>query len=263
MGKIMYKDHEYGVLASNEYKKLLWTNNSTSDFAAQTISLDLTKYDCVEIWFYALTDVDPILTNVLTLEVGQKNRVTVIHSLGSAGVNENTGSRQAVVNSNGVVFSDYTYKNRRSGGTLTTANQFAIPYKIYGVKYERVNPPQVEIADCIVEQGMDGTWQYRKWANGRFEMWRVYSGVPTTGTHYVQINNFYGYRLSDINFPSSCTPINTNYHISAEWTVGSGFAMPAGTVGTKTTSKFSLYCVASAGSQTKVTINIYVTGRWK
>ena len=118
--------------------------------------------------------------------------------------------------------------------------------------------------DYIIEENeSNNDWSYRKWANGRFEMWKVYNGAPTTNTHYTQINGFYGYRVENFNFSSSCTPINTNYHISAEWRVGSGFAMSAGTVGTKTTSGFSLYCVASAGSQSAVTINIYVTGRWK
>lgn len=166
----------------SEYKKLLWTNNSNTTFAAQTISLNLTGYDCVEVWFYTSSDVDPLLTNVVVLEVGQKNRAAIIHSLGSAGVNENTGSRQVVINSNGVVFSNYTYKNRRSGGTLTTANEFAVPYKIYGVKYERVNPPQVEVADCIVEQGTSDIWTYRKWNSGIAECWGRVSVASRTYT---------------------------------------------------------------------------------
>ena len=191
--------------SSGEYKKLLWSNNSSGSFAAQTISLDLAGYDCVEVWFYTSSDSDPLLTNVITLEVGQKNRAAIIHSLGAAGTNENTGSRQVVINSNGVVFSDYTYKNRRSGGTLTTANEFAIPYKIYGIKYERVTPIQVDASDYVIEQGTASTthstsgttiWTYRKWNSGIAECW----GTVNVPSATYAANG--GYKSFGFNFPT-------------------------------------------------------------
>ena len=119
------------------------------------------------------------------------------------------------------------------------------------------------IQDYIIEENeSDNGWSYRKWANGRFEMWRVYSGAPTTGTHHVTIGNLYGYRVAGFNFPSSCKPIDTNYHVDDTWIVDNGFAMSAGTVTTKTINDFGVYCLASSGNQTTVNINLYVTGRW-
>ena len=50
------------------------------------------------------------------------------------GTNENTGARIINVSTSGVAFTDYTYKNRRTGGTLTVANQFCVPRRIYGIK---------------------------------------------------------------------------------------------------------------------------------
>lgn len=119
------------------------------------------------------------------------------------------------------------------------------------------------LADYIVEVGTENNWEYRKWNSGLFEMWRVYSGAPTGGTHYATVGNFYGYRLGGIGFPPSCTPINTNYHVDDTWVVGNGFAMSSGTSSTKTLSSFGVYCLANVSGATSVNINLYVTGRWK
>ena len=127
----------------------------------------------------------------------------------------------------------------------------------------RIDTNESKIVDYVVEQGTDGNWTYSKWHSGRFDAWYVYNGAPTGGSHYATVGTLYGYRVENIQFPSACTPINTNYHVSATWTVAPGFAMSAGTVSTQTTTKFTVYCLASQNNKTTVIVNIYVTGRWK
>lgn len=121
------------ILGQTEFRTLLWTGTYTT-FAAQTIALNLNPYEFIEVWFYPGGEADPLLPNPLKVPIGELRHIALIHGLGVNGTNENTGSRQVSANANGAVFGNYAYKNRRSGGTLTTANQYCIPKKIYGVK---------------------------------------------------------------------------------------------------------------------------------
>ena len=115
-------------------RKLLYTN-STSPFSAQTISLDLSDYDYVEIWFMQGGIADALLPNPMMIPIGEFRNALVVHAINTAGTNENTGARLVTVSITGVTFGDYGYKNRRSDGTVTTANNFAVPQYIYGIKY--------------------------------------------------------------------------------------------------------------------------------
>ena len=113
----------------------LWGNTATT-FAAQTVSLDLSGYDYIEVWFYPNANaVDVMLPNPLMIPIGEERSIVEFHNLGGAGVNENTGSRNVKATTNSVVFGNYAYKNRRSGGSLTTLNNNAVPRVIYGMNY--------------------------------------------------------------------------------------------------------------------------------
>lgn len=115
-------------------RKLLHTN-TTSPFNAQTISLDLTDYDYVEVWFMQGVTSDGLLPNPLQVPIGEFRSIMNVHALLTSGVNENTGGRLVTASTTGITFGNYAYKNRRSGGTQTTANNFAVPHYIYGIKY--------------------------------------------------------------------------------------------------------------------------------
>lgn len=118
----------------DEYRKVLWTSNTYTDFAAQTISMNLSNYTFVEVEFYASSNTDIFVPNALKIRIGENGSVILMHNLKGNGTNENTGARRINVSTNGVTFTDYTYKNRRTGGTLTVANQFCVPRRIYGIK---------------------------------------------------------------------------------------------------------------------------------
>lgn len=114
----------------SEYKKLLWQNpNPTAAFAAQTISLDLSDYDVVQIDVY-LTANGMISTRFT--EVGFQGEAG---GLGSGG---DRYTRNANVTTTGVAFTV-----GKSNGTDNTSA--CIPYKIYGIKYERVAPPLADM----------------------------------------------------------------------------------------------------------------------
>ena len=121
-----------------EKSKLLWTNNSASSFASQDIPLDLTNYDYIKVWFYPAATSDVNFQNPVLVKIGERNDILYLHTMRADGVNENTGVRSVVASTTGVAFGAYAYKNRRSGGTQTIANQFCVPYQIYGVKNDTI-----------------------------------------------------------------------------------------------------------------------------
>lgn len=122
-----------GVLppTPSEYRKLLWTNpNPTSSFAAQTISLDLSDYDEVEIEAKQLAS-----GSIIQLcRVGIGKQTKCLFRDGNA---NNFYTRTFIVSASSVQFGDAYYN-----ATLT--NTDCVPTAIYGIKYERVAPPQVE-----------------------------------------------------------------------------------------------------------------------
>ena len=109
---------------------LLWTNpNPTSSFSAQTISLDLSKYDMVEISaFYSVTeDVNKMLTT----------SIVPANSLGSVSSQQGNGSafanRKVTLSSNAITF---TACVQHYGTTSReNINTCCVPYKIYGIKF--------------------------------------------------------------------------------------------------------------------------------
>lgn len=116
-----------------ERRTLLWTNpNGAGD--SRTIALALSDYDFIEVVFHQPNTSGPIVPNVLRVKVGTFAYVTLFHGLATTGTNENTGSRMITANTNSVVIGNYAYKNRRTGGGLTVANGYCIPYQIYGIK---------------------------------------------------------------------------------------------------------------------------------
>lgn len=119
----------------SEYKKLLWTNPSpTSSFAAQTIPLDLSNYDAIEIIIRSDT------ANTYTL-------APIVTEVGKGGIAFNStaynSGRQFTTTTSGITFTGATYYSAY-GNWSTTSTNALIPVKIYGIKYERVLPPAMD-----------------------------------------------------------------------------------------------------------------------
>lgn len=118
-----------------EIKELLWTNASpTSAFSAQTISLDLSGYDAVEIIANNTNEKFPVSFKV---EKGSSSNLGIVGT-GSGYVG--TGSvvihaiREATVNNNGVTFSSAFTAMYNVQSYATESNVYNVPVKIYGIK---------------------------------------------------------------------------------------------------------------------------------
>lgn len=113
--------------------------------------------------------------------------------------------------------------------------------------------------DYIIAEGTEGIWTYRKWNSGIAECWGRYS---VTLTKYTTVSSFAGY-TSSVAFPSDLFVSGSIPTHTYTATVGTGFAMPAGGMGTSNTT-MTVYALgtASANNQSCV-FDIMVKGRWK
>lgn len=100
----------------------LWQNSSpTSAFAAQTVQVDLSKYDGILLFFLATTTDTNRMSSMICLK-GYKSVFSDV-VVGATAIR----SRTATVSNTGVEFS--TGYNNTSSNTSS-----AIPYKFYGIK---------------------------------------------------------------------------------------------------------------------------------
>lgn len=135
----------------SEYKKLLWENSSrTSAFASQTITLNLIDYDEIEVWFIHNTNADGSnLRNFITrTKVGENGALTIARNDSFL-----TQNREYNTTINGITFSDCVL-----GSSSTVYNNHSVPIRIYGIKYERIAPPQIELPTYSTEEQQIGTW---------------------------------------------------------------------------------------------------------
>ena len=104
---------------------LLWTNpNPTSAFAAQTISLDLSKYDAVAIDLTMYTAGSNVHNQTFLGSVGSSMILSgILYSTAPTDL-----MRIGDVTASGVIFN-----NGRAYGAVN--NGAVIPYKIYGIKF--------------------------------------------------------------------------------------------------------------------------------
>lgn len=103
----------------------LWENASPwSRFGAQTISLDLSEYAAVVIWFLHSTEGPYIISS--ECDVGGNGRpISVV---------EYTYFRQFYTDKNSVRFDNGKYHPSYSSGDTTLQDNAIIPYRIYGIK---------------------------------------------------------------------------------------------------------------------------------
>ena len=118
-----------GVLSSPAISmELLWENASpTSDFAAQTISLDLSEYDEVEIEYIchgSTSHKKRVKGKIGEAVIGDMVMSNVGYTAGSTVY---AGFRAMQINSNGIAF-------QAACSYVATANNLVKPIKIYGIK---------------------------------------------------------------------------------------------------------------------------------
>ena len=117
-----------------EIKELIWTNpNPLATFAAQTISLDLSKYDLIEIHAYCSVQSGRQKLVSQSIEIGMPGAFIGVSVLGTA--TDTTTLIQRIYNSSttGVTFAGGVYR-AITASTLSDAADVYVPYTIYGIK---------------------------------------------------------------------------------------------------------------------------------
>lgn len=106
-------------------RTLLWTNPSpTSSFGAQTVSLDLSHYDSIEIEYVMQAQYQVSISAHASVGVSA-------YLFGAAGGNY---ARQITITTTGVQFAAGIYYAAYGGGGATTSNTVLVPIRIYGIK---------------------------------------------------------------------------------------------------------------------------------
>lgn len=126
-----------GLVSNQPTRDLLWTNSDpASSFAAQTIPLDLSNYDIVEISF-----------NTSTSSTGQDSAVNVFGSPDGRTVQTQwwgrlttaaypqIEQRLATITTSGVEFSACIAKAANSNSAASNSNGNLVPMYIYGIKF--------------------------------------------------------------------------------------------------------------------------------
>lgn len=116
------------------FKKLLWANSSSDNFPAQTISLDLTKYDGVIVYSKLTASTTPIPTNTSQNYISKDGVEYWISMPYATTMNVR---RSVTVTDTGVTFGNGIQD------ASTGKPNFAVPYLIYGYVYE----PDMAIAE--------------------------------------------------------------------------------------------------------------------
>lgn len=127
----------------SEYKKLLWQNpNPTAAFAAQTVALNLSDYDEVEIEYVDFVQHQDTMAQI-RVKIGNHGSMHIM--IGNSGYSSGipfVANRRFLVSLTGVDFEGAS--GIPTNNSLTSRNDTCIPCYIYGIKYERVAPPQVD-----------------------------------------------------------------------------------------------------------------------
>ena len=122
------------VTKTVEVKELLWTNpNPLATFAAQTISLDLSKYDLIEIHVYCSVQSGRQKLVSQSIEIGVPGAFIGVSVLGTATDTTTLIQRMYSSSTTGVTFAEGTYR-AITANTLSNAADVYVPYTIYGIK---------------------------------------------------------------------------------------------------------------------------------
>ena len=167
-GKLLNEQHQALLESVRETttKDLLWENASpASAFAAQTVSLDLSEYDAVEIIYsyYANSTLD----YRATVRIGKSAELNTICNITATTAASFNTTRQCSVKNTGVTFTGggYKYVNTTS---YTAADTYSVPFVIYGIRSKYVAPDEISFRIgnelFIAKRGM--TWE--EWVNSGY-----------------------------------------------------------------------------------------------
>lgn len=156
---------------------------------------------------------------------------------------------------------DSNAKMNSTDMTIAEVNQFVSELVTGNTSGTLENYFKNLFADYIVEQGVSGSWTYRKWNSGIAECW----GTAKSGT-YTNTNSWGGGKYMNIgamSFPSGLFVAKPNLTASIEKPSDSG--MPFISILNASASSFDGYIYDDNATSTGYAYNIYAhaIGRWK
>ena len=170
-----------------------------------------------------------------------------------------------------VKISDYNYQMRKTalagqlqmlnyiypvGSCYETSDASFDPNVVWGGTWTSEQIKDDAIIDTTIYAGTNGIIWGEKWAI------RVYI-YSLTKTHYSTYNNMYGYnQIIDWATDTGWNFKDTNYSVSYDWRIGSGFAITAGEM-QRYTGKCTVYALASTSGSQPVNISLKADGFWK
>ena len=112
----------------------LWENASpSSEFAAQTIALDLSDYQSFIIVLRGYATSSAYFSTFVEMGTGMTNILVSTQNVAAANAKISFGQRNVTINSTGFTFNDACSKGP-DGTSATTSNKYNVPYRIYGIK---------------------------------------------------------------------------------------------------------------------------------
>lgn len=169
----------------SEYRKLLWTNpNPTSAMSSVTIvASGADEYDAIEVVYKTAHIYNGYETALAPFVAG--SHITLLAPSGTGG--EFSGAiynavRTISMGAGGSLMVDDAIGMTSSGTTVN--NNMCIPYKVYGIKYERVEPPQLETPiiqtlTVTAQTDANGYFHPPTSLNDAIPIWAEVSGRPT------------------------------------------------------------------------------------
>lgn len=127
IGKML---NELGIC---EQRVLLWTNSGSEPFAAQKVSLDLSGYDTLEIYYYESSTVGRRFAMSMRVSKAQTNILRSYSNMVSGSVSSLL-QRQVTINDSGVTFGAGTYRSITANTAPSQGNDAIVPIAIYGIK---------------------------------------------------------------------------------------------------------------------------------
>ena len=244
------------VTDKGQHTDLLWENAATSsEFAAQTIALDLNGYDEVEIAYRPFNATTATKSEVCC--VGKGTILDLVMSNNGFGAGSLTfgGFRSVNTSTTGVTFDTaYNYAG--------VDDRCCIPTAIYGIKHNAATTSTI-MGDYVIEEGTSDIWTYRKWNSGHCEV-EGFGSTTATFTTLVGTAGTYGVyegAIISISLPDDLlVSVNGLPWVSARTSNGAWAENPAANT---TSVSFYPVNIVKQTSAIEVFYSIRVTGRWK
>lgn len=111
--------------------------------------------------------------------------------------------------------------------------------------------------DYVVDQGVSGSWTYRKWNSGLAECWGTFSHRAENVNANNQFSISLPFTFANTNYTVNLTPASASMYVDAFGDSGTNGSV------THTTTAFTVAYKYNYGTAYSVSFNVNVNGKWK